>query len=415
MCLLKQVGMYNNITVATDKRSINLAYQVNPEFKPFPSKLNDYDRIKICFDYQSIAYTPQKNKMEGDFVFRFPEHTFILRTKGNSAYVLVDEAPKNILLDFSFKDTQTYLKIIKRKINLLLLPFNKNFKINTKPNIKYFYNLLYYIKSFTKSPRRDYEKRNLKMVKNKKKIKIKNVLILQGSPRLKQGYTQIYLNYLLEGLKMHPVDIEIIYVYEKHIEYCRGCFSCWFKNNGKCIIRDDMDEILYKMENTELILLALPIYTCGVPAKLKTVFDRLINFVYPYMIPSPDKKLSGHPKHNLKNQFLAGLTIGGFPDEEHFIPITTYLDRLAKVMSVDFLGNITIPYAVGLDLDPLETYILKTAGYLKKIGFELLENNTLNRKLLKKIKRNKTWNIKKCRLYANMHYDYLIMKAQNKI
>jgi multimeric flavodoxin WrbA len=161
-------------------------------------------------------------------------------------------------------------------------------------------------------------------------------MILQGSPRLRSGFTQTYLNYVLEGLNKSHVNIDIIYVYEKNIEYCRGCFSCWFKTNGKCILRDDMDEIIYKMENADLILLTFPVYVCGLPAKLKAVIDKFMNFVYPYMIPSYDKMLTGHPKRSIKKQFLVGLTIGGFPEKEHFAPVTAHLERISKVISVIF-------------------------------------------------------------------------------
>jgi hypothetical protein len=105
----------------SNKKLNNLASEVTWELKPLSSGLSNYDKIKIWFDYQSIVYSPPKNKIDGDFVFRFPKHTFILRTREGIASVLVDETPKNITLDLSFKDTQTCLKIINQEIPPLLL------------------------------------------------------------------------------------------------------------------------------------------------------------------------------------------------------------------------------------------------------------------------------------------------------
>jgi hypothetical protein len=68
-----------------------------------------------------------------------------------------------------------------------------------------------------------------------------------------------------------------------------------------------------------------------------------------------------------------------------------------------------------LDIDLRDVSKLKTRNYLRRIGSELIENITLNKKLLNKIIKNNTYNIKKWRVYTNIHWDYLIKKAQNKI
>ena len=37
---------------------------------------------------------------------------------------------------------------------------------------------------------------------------------------------------------------EIVYFKKKHINHCNGCFSCWTKTPGKCIHKDDIEELL---------------------------------------------------------------------------------------------------------------------------------------------------------------------------
>ncbi len=38
--------------------------------------------------------------------------------------------------------------------------------------------------------------------------------------------------------------IDVINVIDKNIAPCKGCFGCWQKKDGHCVIQDDQNEIL---------------------------------------------------------------------------------------------------------------------------------------------------------------------------
>ena len=71
-----------------------------------------------------------------------------------------------------------------------------------------------------------------------------NVLVLNGSPKAKSDTMRMTRSFL-EGLTAHiHADVTIVDVIKKNIRPCIGCFGCWARGEGKCVIEDDQNEIL---------------------------------------------------------------------------------------------------------------------------------------------------------------------------
>lgn len=101
----------------------------------------------------------------------------------------------------------------------------------------------------------------------------KQVLILSGSPR-KNGNSDILCDAFAKGAVEAGHAVEKIRVAEKNIGYCRACYAC--KSTGVCAIKDDMAEVLQKMIDADIIVLASPVYFYSIDAQLKTVIDRTV-------------------------------------------------------------------------------------------------------------------------------------------
>ena len=102
----------------------------------------------------------------------------------------------------------------------------------------------------------------------------KKVLILSGSPR-KNGNSDILCDEFMRGAEESGNRVEKIRVAEKNIGYCKGCYYC--KNSGgECVIKDDMAEVLQKMIDADVIVLASPVYFYSIDAQLKAVIDRTV-------------------------------------------------------------------------------------------------------------------------------------------
>jgi multimeric flavodoxin WrbA len=67
------------------------------------------------------------------------------------------------------------------------------------------------------------------------------------------------------------------------IKACRGCFSCWTRTPGCCVIRDDDQEaILRAWSGAERIILLTPVTFGGYGPELKKTLDRVLPILLPF-------------------------------------------------------------------------------------------------------------------------------------
>lgn len=101
----------------------------------------------------------------------------------------------------------------------------------------------------------------------------KKVLILSGSPR-NYGNSDILCNEFMRGAVESGNEVEKIRVAEKKIGYCTACYAC--RDTGMCAIKDDMAEIMQKLIDADVIVLASPVYFYSIDAQLKALIDRTV-------------------------------------------------------------------------------------------------------------------------------------------
>ncbi len=103
---------------------------------------------------------------------------------------------------------------------------------------------------------------------------MKKVLILSGSPR-KRGNSDILCDEFMRGALDAGNAVEKVRVAEKQISPCRGCYFCR-TSGGKCVMQDDMTDLLQKIIDCDVLVLSSPVYFYSVCAQLKTVIDRTV-------------------------------------------------------------------------------------------------------------------------------------------
>ena len=105
----------------------------------------------------------------------------------------------------------------------------------------------------------------------------KKVLILSTSPR-RNSNSEALAEAFAKGACDAGNNVEIIRMREKNYCFCLGCFAC--QRTGKCVIKDDMAEIVPKMEQADVLVFATPIYYYEMSGQMKTLIDRM-NALYP--------------------------------------------------------------------------------------------------------------------------------------
>ena len=106
---------------------------------------------------------------------------------------------------------------------------------------------------------------------------MKNVLIISSS--LRGGSNSEILAHEAEKGAIDAGNVvEFINLKGKDIKFCIGCLAC--QKTGKCVQKDDMAEMIAKVQNDDVLIFATPLYYYEMSAQLKTLSDRC-NPLYP--------------------------------------------------------------------------------------------------------------------------------------
>lgn len=106
---------------------------------------------------------------------------------------------------------------------------------------------------------------------------MKTILIISSSIRTKSN-SEILAQQALQGALSAGNRAELVTLKDKDIRFCKGCLAC--QKTMKCVIKDDVSEILEKVKAADTVVFATPIYYYELSGQLKTLLDRL-NPLYP--------------------------------------------------------------------------------------------------------------------------------------
>ena len=135
------------------------------------------------------------------------------------------------------------------------------------------------------------------------------VLVINGSPKSERSSTMHLTRAFLDGAGWS--NAEIIDISKINVKGCSGCYSCWEKTPGKCVINDDMTEILPKIIEAGVIIWSFPLYGCYFPGQLKCFMDRMLPLSTPYM--DKEAEAGGHPtRYDLSKMREAYISTCGF-------------------------------------------------------------------------------------------------------
>lgn len=114
----------------------------------------------------------------------------------------------------------------------------------------------------------------------------KKVLILSASPR-RDGNSDLLCNQFAKGAEEAGHQVEKIRVQEQRISPCLACYGC--RGTGVCVQQDDMSDVLEKMVDADVLVLATPVYFYSMDGQLKTLIDRTL----PRYTEIRDKRVRG--------------------------------------------------------------------------------------------------------------------------
>lgn len=154
------------------------------------------------------------------------------------------------------------------------------------------------------------------------------VLVLNGSPKGDKSNTYRLTSAFLDGLRQtQPVKAETIEVGKLHLLPCRGCFACWSKTPGKCVLQDDMAGVIGKILAADVLIWSFPLYYFSIPGPLKLLIDRQLPMSLPFMT---DTDSGGHPsRYDRSGQRQVVIsTCGFYTAEGNYDAVDAQVSRL---------------------------------------------------------------------------------------
>ena len=207
------------------------------------------------------------------------------------------------------------------------------------------------------------------------------ISVYNGSPKRENSDTMHITRAFLEGMKeVGGQEIKQVNIIDRHIEYCRGCFSC-MRNGGNCVLDDDMKEILRRIPESDLLIFSFPLYAYGMPAPMKALIDRLLPLTSMEM-----REVDGSYRHvgqtdlsHLKYVMICGC---GFPNSRNnFEPAVSQFIKL-------FPGDhtiITVPESPMFNAAEAAPVTVPRLELVKEAGKQYAEDFRVSEKLLDEI------------------------------
>ena len=122
---------------------------------------------------------------------------------------------------------------------------------------------------------------------------------------------------------------DILFSANPIVKHCMGCFGCWIKTPGRCVISDRCSDIPSYIAKCDEMILISPISFGCYSESIKAVIDRSIPYVLPYF-----RIVGGEMHHKMRYKHAFKLTVlfyGECDDEERQIA-----ESLVRANAVNF-------------------------------------------------------------------------------
>ena len=117
-----------------------------------------------------------------------------------------------------------------------------------------------------------------------------------------------------EHIEKFTNDEDILVNANEISRYCIGCFGCWLKTPGKCIIKDGFENLGQRLSQVSAFILISKATFGSYSSPVKNVLDRSIAYVLPFFEIRNGEMHHGERYHN--DLTISALFYGDMSEEE---------------------------------------------------------------------------------------------------
>lgn len=113
------------------------------------------------------------------------------------------------------------------------------------------------------------------------------IVSILGSPRA-EGNSAILAEIVCGVAEQHGAKVSRHYLNRLNYKGCQACSACKGKSD-RCILQDDLREVLEDVIHSDVVLLASPVFWGEVTGQMKLFIDRTYSFLKPGFTERSDK------------------------------------------------------------------------------------------------------------------------------
>lgn len=113
------------------------------------------------------------------------------------------------------------------------------------------------------------------------------VVSIIGSPR-PAGNTVTLTEAVTNVVRQNGAEVRTHLLNKLNFQGCQGCMACK-GNNDRCVLQDDLTQVLEDVIESDIIIMAFPVYWGEMTGQMKLFIDRTYSFLKPGFMEIEDK------------------------------------------------------------------------------------------------------------------------------
>jgi len=210
---------------------------------------------------------------------------------------------------------------------------------------------------------------------------------INGSPRMERGNTAMVLGPLIDGMMDAGCHVELFYASRLKVKPCAcGKMYCWNEVPGECCIKDEMQRLYPKLTESDILILATPVYI-PLPGAMQNIVNRLCPLIDPDL-EFREGRTRAKFREDVRIQAVALVSTGGWWEKGNFGTVVRIVEEFAADAGLRFAGAVLRPHAGEMrsngELTRKATVVLEA---VQRAGHELVEDGVMREETLKAISR----------------------------
>ncbi|MDR7855540.1 NAD(P)H-dependent oxidoreductase [Tissierella sp.] len=166
-----------------------------------------------------------------------------------------------------------------------------------------------------------------------------------------EGVGKALYNYLISNNE----EVEFISASERNIKPCYCCDGCTYKTYGKCVVRDDMDQILPIIIKGDIVVYTSPLIWGGFSYDIKKILDKTALIGNRFYKTRNKEIVKGTISNNKK---IIGIGVSEIASKMEQSSFEYFLKEVGTIMNIEYLGKVVNPTITDDELQNLAREVL---------------------------------------------------------